>query len=120
MKQEVIERAIELLNQSDYTTEDVARALGVSCSNMKRKLRLAGYDRMAAKRAYYKRRIAELREGNPEITPRQVAELMGIGVGTAREHWGGSLVKISELRALVGAYLADMSEANLQALRDAI
>lgn len=120
MKQEVIERAIELLNQSDYTTKDVARALGVSCSNMKSKLRLAGYDRMSAKRAYYKRRIAELREGNPEITPRQVAELMGIGVGTAREHWGGSLVKISELRALVGAYLADMSEANLQALRDAI
>ena len=75
---------------------------------------------MAAQKAYYKRRIAELREGNPEITPRQVAELMGIGVGTAREHWGGSLVKISELRALVATYLADMSEANLQALRDAI
>ncbi len=120
MNRETVERAIELLNQSDYTAEDVSRALGVSCSNLKRHLRLAGYSRISAKRAYYKRRIAELRAESPNITPRQVAELMGIGVGTAREHWGGSLVKISELRALVATYLADMSEANLQALREAI
>lgn len=120
MKQEIINQAIELLDQSDYTVASVARALGVNGNSLRKNLHAAGYNRMQAQRAYYKRRIAELREGNPEITPRQVAELMGIGVGTAREHWGGSLVKISELRALVAMYLADMSEANLKALRDAI
>jgi len=120
MNQQTINEAIDILSKSDLTVQSVASALGVSYNSLKRDLRQLGFSRMAAQKAYYKRRIAELREGNPEITPRQVADLMGIGVGTARKHWGGSLVKISELRALVATYLADMSEANLQALRDAI